>query len=348
MFRRLADAIFGNFRLKALALAISLGIWFYANSRLIEEYPISASISINPPQGYALIYQSDRIARLRVEGPRSLMDTVRNEMLQGTLRMKYDMTQKDVHDGWATLDLQPSWLQLGLHEYEFAQLRSRSIAPPTVRVFVSPIVQKALPVQVALAGEPPGGLRIQGEPATAPSQVVVKGPAIALEAMDSIQTEDVQLWKLTPGVFEEPRVLRRDVPVTLDNGQQVEVPLDPQDTSVLVRLRVSGEALAQQTFSGVPLDLLLPLQFRYETQVEEGEETVEVTVTADSEELKKLSAERIRAYVDLTTLAGEQIEPGASGPYREPVVVHLPNGVSAESVQVTPPLVTVLLKNPAK
>ncbi len=276
------------------------------------------------------------------------MDTVRDETLQGALRMKYEMTPDDVRDGWATLEVHPSWLQLGLHEYEFVQLRARNIAPATVQVFVSPIVEKVLPVQVTLSGQPPTGLRVQGEPATAPSQVLVRGPAIAVSSMASVPTEDVPLWKLTPGVFEEPRVLRRDAQVTLDNGQRVDVPLELRDATVLVRLRVAGESVAQQTFDDLPLSLLVPLQFAYEAEVEQGERTVSVTVLAGSEELNKLKADDLRPYVDLTGLAGEKIAPGASGPYREPVVVHLPTGVNVESVQVAPPLVTVLLKNPAR
>jgi hypothetical protein len=348
MFKRFTEAIFANFRLKLLALAISLGVWFYANSRLVEELPITATIAITPPQGTVLVYQSDRTARLRIEGPRSLMETVRDEAISGALRMKYDMKPGDAHGGWATLELRSGWLQLGLHEYEAVQLSSRNITPAAVSVFVSPVADKALPVRVALTGEPPPGLRIQGEPATAPSQVVVRGPEIALNSMDSISTEDVALWKLTPGVFEEPRVLRRSVTVTLDNGQRVDVPVEPQDSTVQVHMRVAGETLTQQTFSDLPLGLLLPLQFPFEAEVEEGERTISVTVTAGAEELKKLTAADIRPYVDLTGLATEQIAPGASGPYREPVVVHLPIGLAVDSVQATPALVTVLLKNPAK
>ncbi len=348
MLKRFTQAVFANFRLKLLALTISLGIWFYANSRLVEDLPVTASIAITPPSGYALVYQSDRTARLRIEGPRSLMDTVRDETLQGGLRMKYEMNVSEVHNGGATLDLRPAWLQLGLHDYELVQLRVRNISPPSVRVFVSQLKDKMLPVQVPLSGEPPSGLRVQGEPVTAPGQVLVHGPAIALDSMDSIQTEDVPLWKLTPGVFEEPRVLRRDVQVTLSTGERVDVPIEPQYSTVQVHLRVAGESLAQQNFDKLPLNLLVPLQFRYEAQVEPGEQTVSVTVMAASEELKKLKAEDIRPYVDLTGLADEQIAPGASGPYREPVVVHLPAGVAVDSVQVTPALVTVLLKNPAR
>lgn len=348
MFKRMTDAIFANFGLKALALAISVGIWFYANSRLVEEVPVSASVTITPPPGYALVYQSDKLARVRVGGPHSLMDTVRDELLQGALKMKYDMTEKDLNQGWATLRLQPNWLQLGLHEWEAAQLGARAIAPDTVRVFVSPMAEKVLPVKVTLAGEPPAGLTLQGEPATAPSQVLVQGPAIAVNSMDAVPTEDVPLWKLTAGIYEEPRLLRKEVQVTLDNGQRVPVSLDLSVPTALVSLHVTGQTVTQQTFSGVPMSLLLPLQFRYEAQVEEDARTVSVTVSAEAESLRKLSADKIRAYVDLTALAGEQIEPGASGPYREPVVVHLPAGINPESVQVSPPLVTVLLKNPAK
>ena len=348
MFKRLIAAIFANFGLKILALCISLGIWFYASSRLLEEVPVSASVTINPPQGYAVVYQSDKFVRLRVEGPHSLMETLREEMLQGALKMKYDMTEKDIQQGWATLQLQPNWLQLGLHEWEFAQLRSRAITPDTVRVFVSPLAEKVLPVKVTLAGQPPAGLTLQGEPATAPSQVLVHGPAIAVNSMDSVATEDVALWKLTSGIYEEPRILRKEVQVALDNGLRVPVTLDLSAPTALVSIHVTGQTLTQQTFTGVPLNLLLPLQFRYDAQVEQDARTVSVTISAEAEDLKKLSADKIRAYLDLTALVGEQIAAGASAPYREPVVVHLPAGINAASVTVSPPLVTVLLKNPAK
>ena len=37
MFKRFTSALFANLGLKALALVISLAIWFYADSRLVEE-----------------------------------------------------------------------------------------------------------------------------------------------------------------------------------------------------------------------------------------------------------------------------------------------------------------------
>jgi hypothetical protein len=348
MLKNLSEAIFANFRIKLLALAISLGIWFYASSQLLQEAPFTASLTILPPHGYALVYQSEQNARLSIEGPRSLMDTLHAEMMGGTLPMRYQMAQSDVHEGWASLNLQASWLQLGLRQYQMVQLRALNFQPASLRVFVSPIEEKTLPVKVSLAGQPPPGLRVQGQPATAPSKVSVQGPAVALDAMSSIPTEEVPLWQLTPGVFEEPRVLRRDVQVTLDNGQRVDVPLTLTDTTVLVQMRVIGQTLAQQTYSELPLNLLLPLQFPFQARVEAGEQTISVTVIAAPDELKKLGAGNIRAYLDLTGLAGEQIAPGASGPYREPVVVRLPPGVNVSSVRTSPQRVTVLLKNPAK
>ncbi len=48
MLKRFTQAVFANFRLKLLAIAISLGIWFYANSRLVEDVPVTASLAITP------------------------------------------------------------------------------------------------------------------------------------------------------------------------------------------------------------------------------------------------------------------------------------------------------------
>jgi len=71
-------------------------------------------------------------------------------------------------------------------------------------------------------------------------------------------------------------------------------------------------------------------------------------VTAAPANLKRLQPESIRAIIDLTTLADEQIEVGASALYEERVRVWLPEDVTYRAVQCEPGHVTLRLKNPAE
>ena len=61
----------------------------------------------------------------------------------------------------------------------------------------------------------------------------------------------------------------------------------------------------------------------------------------------RLSAERIRAFVDLSSLQTERIEVGASHPYQEDVHVELPSDAGQVEAVPSPERITLLLKNPA-
>ncbi len=345
MLKKALSAIFGNFRLKLMALIISVGIWFYADNRLAQEAPVTASLEINPPPGYVLFFQDERSARMQIVGPRSLVS--RLQLAQNYLRLTRNLTEHDLKDGWAALRVEPDWLLPNLPEREFIQLKFRSILPATVRVFASPSEKRLMPVEVKASGDPPPGFRLLEPVSVSPSEVEVTGPAVALDALSAIATEELPLWNVRTD-SHLPLALQNQVEVVLDDGTRATATLKLTPARVVARVYVTGEPEEQRTFEGLLVVPMQPPGFPYEAQLVEGEARVTVTVSASPENLRKLQPESVKAYVNLSALASEQIPVGGSALYPEPVRVQLPPDVTYSTARADPVRVTLRLNNPAE
>lgn len=344
MLKRALSAIFGNFRLKLMALIISVGIWFYADSRLAEEAPVTASVEVNPPPGYVLLFQDEQSARMQIVGPRSLVSRLR--LAQNYLRLTRNLTEHDLKDGWAVLRVEPDWLLPNLPEREFIQLKFRSILPTAVRVFASPSEKRLMPVEVKPSGEPPPGFQMLQPVSVSPSEVEVTGPAVALDVLSAIATEELPLWDVRTD-SHHPLTLQNQVEVVLDDGTRATATLQLKPARVVARVYVTGEQEQQRTFPDLLVVPMCPPGFPYEAQFE-GEARVSVTVTASRANLRKLKPESVKAYVDLTSLASVQIPVGGSVLYPEPVRVQLPPDVTYSTARAEPDRVTLRLNNPAE
>lgn len=344
MLKRTLRAIFGNFRLKAWALIISLAVWSYASSQVTDEATVRATVSITAPPNYELLHQSETAARVTVVGPRALVSRVRGDLAQNYLQFAYNLTEQDLTDGLATLTIERDWLRPRLPEQEFVQIKLRDITPPQVQVFGSPIRERVLPVKVEGSIEPAEGFRLAGPPSASPPRVTVRGPAIAVDGLESVATRPLALPAVSTRV-QQPVSLQDEVEVLLDNGVTITVPLEVSPPSVVANVDVTREEEREETFAGVPVLLRATPGFPYE--VELSEDTVSVVVRASATNLRKLKPELIKAYVALETLAEEEIEVGGSRPYTERVHVELPADVSYSEARARPERLTVRLKNPA-
>lgn len=340
-------AVFGNFRLKLWAFLIALCVWFYGNARMTEEITEWAKVDITPPDGYRLLWQDPNMVRVMVAGPRSLLTELRGDLVQNYAQFRYQLTPQDLRDGHATLTVDPHWLRPALPESELVQLRFRSITPSEVEVYASPVKQKELPVEVQATVHAAAGCRISRPPDASPPQVTVRGPAVALDKMDSIRTAQLTLFDVESDL-RRPVSLQSEVEVSLDNGVRLPVSLSVQPPTVVANIYVAGEEEQERTLEGVEVTLLAPPGFPYVAELGEAEARVNVTLVGPPGELARLKPAGVRAYVLLDALAGEQIVPGGMAPYKEPVRVQLPPDLTSSQARAEPERVTVLLKNPAR
>jgi hypothetical protein len=346
MIKRTLRTVFGNFRLKAWALVIALCVWWYASSRMTEEVTVRMTLDIKPPSGYTLIHQDEQAARVTVAGPRSLLARVRSDLTQGFVKLSYTMAKQDLFAGQGTLAITPDWLRPHLPEGDFVQLRFRNISPPQVNVVASPVRERVLPVRPRTTVETAPGYRLAERASSSPAQVSVRGPALAVDAMDAVQTAELALYDVQADVHR-PVSLRSEEEITLQSGERIAVPLEVEPASVILNVYVSGEEERQETFEGVPVLLLSPPGFPYEAELGEPDLKVTIRIAAPPAQLRRLRRESVQAFVDLAGLARERIELGASAPYKEPVRVLLPPDVTCSMVRAEPARVTLVLKNPA-
>jgi hypothetical protein len=337
-------AVFGNFSLKAVALLISLGIWFYATQQVQDEMLVRAGVEVKPPPGYASLYQNVRDVQISLSGPRALISRLRDELAQAPLKLEHTARQEDLDDGWADLEVDESWLRVGLTERERVQINVAGVRPRRVRTFLSPRVERVLPVEFAGSVETAAGFT--HEPAVCvPSQVTVGGPAAVLDNMKNMPTAELSFYDIRSDQ-QRSAALDTQRRLTLSSGEQIMVPLTTVPATVTVYVQVSGEPEGQRVFDGVAVLWQLPPGFAYTPEFLPGEGTVSVTVTGPAGALKRLDAGDVHAFVDLTRLARDQVEPGA--PAKEPVQVYLPAGFEALSAKAVPAGVTLLLRNPVR
>ncbi len=346
MLRKIGRILFGNFKAKLLALVMALGIWFYANARVTRTIALEARIQVSPPPGYSLVYQDRATAQLRIAGPDFLISRLEHEARQVTHTLRYQLSEDELTNGRARLTVRPEWLQFEMTPQEMVQLRFPGIEPQRVRVVASPITEELKPVRVPLSGSPPRGFRVEEDPVTAPRQVRVRGPAIAVEAIESIATERLPVWDLRAGEHRRPLELQDTVRMRLNDREEIAVPLELSESRVVARIVVVEEAREERTIADQPLRFMKPADFPYDYEVQDGPITVDITVRASPSALARLDAVSVRPYLDLTLLADEQLAPGESGLYREPVHVAFVGEVDYDSIQLIPAHVTLLLKNP--
>ncbi|MFO8006262.1 MAG: hypothetical protein R6V05_00845 [Candidatus Brocadiia bacterium] len=348
MLKKIGQVLFGNFRMKLLAAVIAVGIWFYANGRVTQTASFECRIRVVPPEGYSLVYKSHESGMVRIAGPGFLLARIRSELTNDTVTLRRQLRPDDLQEGWASLSVGADWLDLSLTEREMVQLRFPAITPGAVQVAASPMTRATRPVEPVLTGRPPEGLYVRGTPTVTPSEVTVEGPAMALDALESVLTEEVPLWDMATGYHRRARPLRSQVDVQLPNGETVTVPLMLSDSRAVVALRIAEEERETRTFEDQPLTLWVPQEFPYSSELEGGPQSVTVTVEAGRDVVGRIEPAQVRPYVDLTPLAQEELEPGGTGLYQEPVKVHLPTWAADASVTAEPDRVNIRLQNPAR
>ncbi len=121
---------------------------------------------------------------------------------------------------------------------------------------------------------------MRGSATATPSELKVKGPALALDALDSVPTQELPLWDMGVGYHRRQRPLRNRVDVQLPNGDTVAVPVHLAEARAVVAVRIAEQERETRTFEDRPLTLWVPQEFPYSAELEDGPQRVAVTVEA--------------------------------------------------------------------
>lgn len=312
-----------DWQLKLLALLLAALIWVYANSVVTRTIDIEVKFGITKPDSVeADVLPKDRIVKLSLRGPAGVIGEVRegNVRVQYVLsnpRMTDDSTMPITFDGKMVSGLPP-------------QVQVVDFAPSGFLLKVRPLATETFPVRLPeVVGTPRTGYQAGTPQIRGKREVRVSGPAALLRKMKDgngyVIPEPVDVTNHAVDV--ESRFHRIQSTVRIDNDT-VDIRCD--DTiDVFVPIRT---AHAEGVIKGVKVDKLTPPGMDYAVIINKGN-PVDVPVVGPPEVIRGLSADKVRAYIDI-----RDREPSPDMIMTEQVIVEgLPPGVRVKEpgVQVT-------------
>ncbi|MBV8857440.1 MAG: YbbR-like domain-containing protein [Acidobacteria bacterium] len=229
--RRWLRALFlEDWTLKALALLVTLGLWYAVTTqrapatKRLHDVPLEFLLPDNVDIG------NDPLNKVDV-------------MLEGSQDKLAVLTSRDLVAQVDVTSLQPGDRNPRLTEKNFLMelpegVRILEVTPRSLTLHLEPVVEREVPVEARFEGEPPEGFA-RGPAQVAPESIRVRGPQSHVAAVERAFTETISL-----AGRREPLTLPQ---VAIDIPDHKVVPLD---ATVSVRVEI-GEEQKEQRFPNV-------------------------------------------------------------------------------------------------
>jgi YbbR-like protein len=270
-------ALTADLPLKFTSLGLSVFLWFIAAGEEPASTLVPVDLSVQPPAGRTVV---------RTQGPvRALVTGSRRELLRlSTTPMRLtrilpDTTAADV----VQVELTPGELEIP----RGVDVHVQDVQPRAVAVELDSTFQRVVPVQ-AVVRLPPETGQVLSAIAVVPGTVRLLGPRDAIEGIDSVRTQPLEVAR-ADGPVEES--------LALDTSGLGRVRVLPAQVTV----RVSIEAMGERTLTRVPVRLPSDLA----AVVRPERATVEVRVRGPAIRLGSLSRDSVPVVVDWTGPPGE-------------------------------------------
>jgi YbbR domain-containing protein len=258
-----------------------------------------------PNSGKMLVSELPDQVRLTLKGSRSQINAIRPENIPP---VQIDLTDTDLRYYYFADD-----------EFDVpAGVTITQVGPTSIALDWATRVERPLPIQPRLVGQPPDGM-VLGEPARAePAEVVVVGPDSEVADLRAVQTDPVDLTQVQLGRNELSSALIRPPPHTRYQG-------DPNVTIVLDVVR----DLAERTIPGIEVVLAGPGRA--------DPPQVSVTLRGQPTAVEMIDPARLTANADVS-----ELDPALGGAV--PVTIDgLPEGV--EVARTEPSTVDIAAAN---
>jgi YbbR domain-containing protein len=271
-----------------------------------KDVVVSARLVGAVPLGYEVAATAPELGTVRVSGPESLVELVRETVAEANvsgltvpLRQTVDLSARGEAGG---------------------EIRGVRIDPPSLGVSVTVVqttLSRTLPLEAPVEGEPAAGYRVASvevEPAT----LVVQGTIEVLQALEVLTLPATQIDGALTGM------ITRIVPLTLPPGVR-----STGEDEVTVRVTVVAvEGSLRLSVAPRAIEVADGLRARFE------EGTVTVVVEGPMSLLGTLDSARVLVFVDVTDHGAGTVELAVN--------VDVPDGVSVVAVQ--PPTLSVTLE----
>ena len=311
----LRQSLTDNLGAKLIALVVAMFIWFNASGQKqviwlkmipvsVENLPDSLVVTGNVPDEVEI----------------SITGTKRQLMMMGLKRMELILDLTEAVPGRQRVQLTPRQIQLPTG---FDPRNVRILEPIAINLRLERLVSKRVKVTLSTTGAIREDLvLLDGALAITPSWVSIRGPASAVDRINSVTTEAVDLAKIKES-FE------REIPIEIAGAR---FQSDPDRVTVSVRVEERGE----RVFANVPPTVLLDSEDYFAT-VEPS--TVALTLTGPRAVLDTLQYGDVSVLLNLGGLSESRL--------RIAPEVILPPGVELTEMSVDS-LTVEIVKNSGK
>ncbi len=280
---------------------------------------LTATTAGSLPEGYIIGTVSTEQNVLRIEGPESAIDSV------ATASVGVDVT------GFTT-DIDTD-AEINLYDKDGNEVNDSGIRKNIndVRVNVSILQTKRVPIRAVITGEPADGYLLTGQTEISPDTVLVAGKESSLRNMEELVISD-EMLDVTglSGNLVLSLNTRNYLPsgVSLgdsDFGGQISIQVEvAETTSKEIDLPVS-----QITIEHLPSGMRANIQTMDLNDDGESDGLVQVSVRGLPERISAIDARDISGTIDISELTERLgVEKPANGAYTVPVNLKLPSGVS--------------------
>lgn len=222
MLSRVVEFFTENWALKLAAVAIAILLWLAVRAGDEEQATfrnIPVDVDLRDPDWRLREDPEPGVLDVTVQGPTGqLMDLTTGESPRIVLPIER------VNDTLESQVVSPRSVQLppGIPNTRVVELE-----PDTIRLRFERLASRTLPVRVRTEGRLPSGFVLSLPINTSPAAVEARGPARALENLDSVPLLPVQLSGLRSTT---------NVPARVDSGAIGRISVEPREVNVILRV----------------------------------------------------------------------------------------------------------------
>jgi len=211
---RLRRLLTENLGLKALSVLLAFFFWAFVKGNTQGEMTVRVPVEVNKvPNGLMVVDLDPTEVAVRLRGLTARLKTLGAQ----EVRLKVDLN--DARPGVNTFLLLPQNVKAP------AGIEVVAVSPSELKVRVSQVVRKRVPVRVELKGDPPPGVSL-GPITVDPPVVWVSGPREVVRDLEAVRTEPIDVGALKGTVELEVPLSRGILPLQAIEPDRVKVRLE--------------------------------------------------------------------------------------------------------------------------
>lgn len=287
-----------DWKLKLISFFLAVGLWYYAVGEEGIEVTRTVPLEIKIQNAQmSILKTSAKNVHVTLFAPRALLSDLTSEKIMAVHEIGGDVKNA----GDYSFRVEPQEIKLPT-----PQIRVVKIEPEVVAVTVDELMVQKLKVIPNFSGEPAFGYKVTEEDIQLnPNAILIEGPKGALEKMESVKTEKIDL-------VGRVRSFRRTVSLDLPGNLK---PLSEALIDIYIPIR---EEFSEKILENFPIKVLRAGTENQKVEIQPAAATF--TLKGAKTQIDQLTSQAVIAYVDLAGLP--------SGEHLVDLKMTLPEGVS--------------------